>query len=1148
VGWRRSVMADRRFQYHLDVLRADAEVRKVFSDPGQQRRRVLRWVALFFLLFLPTWGLVFLQDVVSWSSLKQDIQIHFPLTRPTQPAHPEHNGRHSTAAIQANMLLSDNAVAGLGPTTPCKSNLPLPYAAMADGDIPRRVFGHIPAALAWAPRSLDHSCDTLGVIIPDWITLNQQDDGFAVTILEKDSRLEVNDFIRNAPVAPEIMPTIKLNMVGNDDGFIDAILLPGSQKTVLAEIIHATKSLQAMGACIDFSHLQKNALDRLIPFFEAFKAEFSQSSLRSCIVLHADGDNWKNREFVGGFDKVVLKMFHQPWVGSSPGPVAADTWFAETATAAMDIIGPDRLVAAVGNFAIDWVSGKPAPETIPYAEALSRISKFEADLQFSSNTSNSFSSFRDEDGALHKLWLLDAASAHNQLKMLRDLGIYNVAVWSMGQEDPGIWKVLASDQNDLESLAADLAVVRFENYVHYDGEGAFLTISAKQRVGLRTLGFDPLSGRVSNQSYSIYPAPYSIDRYGKADTKKLVLTFDDGPVREATQPILDTLQNMGVPAAFFLVGSSVMNAPDLVERMVAEGHEIGSHTFSHPQMDQVSAARVELEFSLLNKVIGGVTGYSTLLYREPFQRSGGPISATRVASLEVAQNAGLIIAGMDISSHDWEGLSAQQIVDTVIQQVETGAGNVILLHDGGLDRSATVAAVPMIITQLRARGYEFTTLSDLLGVNKNTLMPVTDSAAPVLDRISFAAVSTTQNAVMTVFWVVLSIGLIRSGGVLIFALLRRPNRPAKLSKQPKVSIIIPAFNEEKVIGKCIESVLRNDYPNYEVIVVDDGSTDNTLNEILKFKHKHNVRLVVQPNQGKWAALNRAILTLDTEIAICIDADTQICRDSISCFVRHFSDPQVGAVAGKIMVGNRSNLLTRLQSLEYSISQNMDRKAFDLINGMLVVPGAMGAWRVQALRDGGLFRKDTMTEDSDLTISVNRAGYRVIYDETARAYTEAPERVGQLLTQRLRWSLGMLQSAWKHKKSMVEGRAIGLVSIPDMFIFGYAFPLLAPIADFLFVLFLVRYLQEGGNMASPDLFWAYLALPVLEIVLAFVALVRDKDESLWNLLLWPAYRLIYRPLLYYSVIRSIARAINGRLANWGKQNRQGQDCSLVTQGR
>jgi cellulose synthase/poly-beta-1,6-N-acetylglucosamine synthase-like glycosyltransferase len=571
-------------------------------------------------------------------------------------------------------------------------------------------------------------------------------------------------------------------------------------------------------------------------------------------------------------------------------------------------------------------------------------------------------------------------------------------------------------------------------------------------------------------------------------------------------------------------------------------------------MDQISRTRVDLEFSLLDKIIAGAVGRKAMLYREPFQRSGGPISAARVASLEPALDRGLEVVGMDIVPRDWDGWSAREIADFVISEVQNDRGNMILLHDGGKDRSATVEALPLIISGLRDTGYSFTTLANLANTTRADIMPVAEGGYQTLDRVSFSMVAWMRHAVVTAFWVALAIGITRSLAVLVLSVLNwRGRRPVSLV-EPRVAVIIPAHNEEKVIRTCIESVRASDYRNLEIIVVDDGSSDNTLTEVFRFSHKQDVRLISQPNQGKWSALNRALLNVDAEIVVCIDADTQIERSAIRHLVKQFNDPKVGAVAGKIMAGNKVNLLTRLQAFEYATSQNVDRRAFDLINGILVVPGALGAWRRSALRKAGLFSDATMTEDTDLTIQVNRAGYRVVYEPRARGYTEVPERIGQLLKQRLRWSFGMFQSAWKHKRAVFEGRMVGLISIPDMFIFGYLFPLLAPIAD-LFVLVLLYNMVAGGwgeldttLAAQPTHYlWAYLTLPALEILIAAFALARDEDESLWSLLLFPIHRVFYRPLLYYSVIRAILRAATGRLASWGTQKRLGRDYSLATGG-
>ena len=442
-----------------------------------------------------------------------------------------------------------------------------------------------------------------------------------------------------------------------------------------------------------------------------------------------------------------------------------------------------------------------------------------------------------------------------------------------------------------------------------------------------------------------------------------------------------------------------------------------------------------------------------------------------------------------------------------------------------------------------------------MGATRAELMPVAEGGYQTFDRVSFSIVVWVQSAIVTLFWVALGIGVIRSLAILLLSILNWRGRSPVSLIDPSVAVVIPAYNEEKVIRKCIESVRASDYKNIEIIVVDDGSSDNTLNEVFSFSHKQDVRVISQPNQGKWSALNRAMLNVSSDIVVCIDADTQIEKSAIRHLVKHFNDAKIGAVAGKIMAGNKVNLLTRLQAFEYATSQNVERKAFDLINGILVVPGALGAWRVSALRKAGLFSDETMTEDTDLTIKVNRAGYRIVYEPDARGYTEVPERVGQLLKQRLRWSFGMFQSAWKHKKALFEGRAVGLVSIPDMFIFGYLFPLLAPLADLFVAIMLYKLLsgdwsgESTGMLGSQPAQYllAYLTLPVLELLIAAFALARDKDESLWTLLLFPLQRIFYRPLLYYSVIRAILRAITGRLFSWGTQKRLGRDYALATSG-
>ncbi|TNJ48379.1 glycosyltransferase [Phaeobacter sp. B1627] len=1132
-----------RFAFHYENLTSGRNALKVFDDPRQLRARRLRRVILALGFGLCLWAGLFLNGAVSWQTAYSDLSRYWGGENGAQ--------RRLTATSQP---LEHLRLASLQPqldTRPSCEQPRQPYlTAMADptNDV---VFAHLPTTFDWAHLSLKDSCNTIGVLVPEWFRITWDGTAAETTMENRYTRMAAEEFRRSSRLVPDLMPTVTLDPGQDKPGFFTT--LNSEAPNIVAGLVDKLLPLYAQGACFDFMELNSGDLRMLRPFLTALTAGFEAQGLQSCIVLSATESLWQDAGSMAFFDKVILKMFSEPWVGTAPGPLAPDAWFVETARLAAEALGHDKLVAALGNFAVEWVSGQPLPTVLPYAEAMDKIARAGATVRFSPKTSGSFSAFQDSVGLSHKIWLQDAATLHNQITALSALGISRIGLWSLGQEDPGVWTVLRGQQMTQDEMSADLAVVQLDNFVGYRGDGAFLRVETRQSPGIRQVRFDPETGRVASQVYDLMPRPYTMERYGKPAGRKVVLSFDDGPHPTNTAQVLDSLKATQTPAAFFVTGKSIMDAPDLLKRVIDEGHEVGAHTFSHPRMDQISKTRLDLEFSLLDKIVAGAAGRKTVIYREPFQRSGGPISAERVRPLEAAMARGFQIAGMDIVPRDWEGWSSREITDFVVQEVERGAGNVILLHDGGLNREASVAAVPLIISDLRARGYSFTTMADLLGTTRADLMPVAEGGHQTFDRVSFSAVAGAKTFAVSVFWVILAIGVIRSVVILVLSVLNWKGRQAVTLVSPRVAVIIPAHNEEEVIRTCIESVRASDYRNFEIIVVDDGSTDNTLNEVFKFSHKQDVRLISQPNQGKWSALNRALLGVEADIVVCIDADTQIKTNAITQLVKHFNDPKVGGVAGKIIAGNKVNLLTRMQAFEYATSQNVERMAFDLVNGILVVPGALGAWRVSALRKAGLYSDATLTEDADLTIQVNRAGYRIVYEPRARAYTEVPEQVGQLLKQRLRWSFGMFQSAWKHKSSIFEGRMVGLFSIPDMFIFGYLFPLLAPIADLFVGIMLYKLFMDGGageagssiGSQPSHYLWAYFTLPALEFLIAAFALARDEDESLWSLLLYPVQRVFYRPLLYYSVIRAVLRAITGRLASWGALKRQGRDYSLVT---
>ncbi|MFC6639829.1 glycosyltransferase [Sulfitobacter sp. JBTF-M27] len=1126
----------KRFAFHYELLETGSAEPIVFSDPLQGRRKRLRRRFVLVVTSLLLWTFFFFVGAQTTGSDPARTMGASATALPTQKG-------PALAAFAQGLPEVQRSASGT-----CEAEAP-PFAAMAAGASFSRVFAHLPVALDWAHLSLDKSCETIDVLVPDWITVTELANGFAIDLVSEDTRMPVDDYVAAAITPPELMPRIQVELWPVQSDFGTKIARDQTRRALVSDLNRALKAVGAAGACLDLDQLPRAARGEVQPLLDDVRQSLEEAGLRSCLIVSGNDATWVERDLTDGFDHVIVKLFYEPWVGSAPRPLSENTWFLERAQEAMAAIGYERLVLAIGTFGASWESGAPLPRRLSYGEALSAVTGAKAQLTFTEEVSGSFAAFRNAEGRRQKVWLQDVASAFNQLSILEQIGLANVGIWSLGQEDPGLWPLLKGQLTSARLDDPALSGVMIDTYVQYIGEGPALRVLDRAKFGFRTFEVDPVTGLVKNQLYEAYPEPYRLERYGAPAPGELVLTFDDGPHPEFTPRILDILEETGTPAAFFVLGQNVMNHPDILQRVVEAGHEVGTHSFSHPRMDQISALRTHFEHTLTDRAVAGTMGRTTRLYREPFLRSGGPISADRIEPLLTVQSRGQINYGMDVVPKDWLGLTSDEIATYVIREVEAGAGNVILLHDGGgSDRKASVEALPIIISELRGRGYSFKSIGDVMGFDEAALMPTVTGVQPIFDRISFAFASSTFNGLVLVFWVVLLIGLCRSAVILALAALRRRHRAVVGGPNPKVAVIIPAFNEEAAIGKCIESVLASDYPWLEVVVVDDGSSDKTLNEILEFKHKTNVRMISHPNQGKWSALNRAILTLDVDVAVCIDADTQVAPDAVSKLVTHFQNPRVGAVAGKIVVGNPINTLTRMQALEYVTAQNFERRAFDHINAILVVPGAIGAWRVAALHKAGLFCPETLTEDCDLTISVNRAGYRIVYDERAVAYTEVPQTIRALMTQRLRWSLGMFQSAWKHKKAILEARSVGLASIPDMLIFGYLFPLLAPIAD-LFVLILAYHLiagswsgevGEAAPLVSSEMLWAYLALPALEFLIATFAVLTERTAKKSLILMWPFQRIFYRPLLYLTVFRALLRALSGRLAVWGKSKRHGSD--------
>jgi cellulose synthase/poly-beta-1,6-N-acetylglucosamine synthase-like glycosyltransferase len=376
---------------------------------------------------------------------------------------------------------------------------------------------------------------------------------------------------------------------------------------------------------------------------------------------------------------------------------------------------------------------------------------------------------------------------------------------------------------------------------------------------------------------------------------------------------------------------------------------------------------------------------------------------------------------------------------------------------------------------------------------------------------------------------------------------RRQHRHAGEGYSPSVSIIVPAYNEALVIKNTINSLLASDYENYEIIVVDDGSTDDT-SEIVRenFSNDQRVRLFAAVAGGKAAALNVGLRYAKGDIVIALDADTLFARPTVGALVHRFSDPKMGAVAGNAKVGNRINIVTRWQALEYITSQNMDRRAFASLNCITVVPGAVGAWRRELIEQAGGFQSDTLAEDQDLTLRIRRMGYSIGYEEDAIAWTEAPDRLQTLAKQRFRWAFGTLQCMRKHLDALFRPRyrALGFIALPNVWIFQILFPLISPVMDLMLVYTLAvagldRWQQPKGysSTALQQVLFYYALFLAIDWVAASFAFLLEKKEH-WRLLWWLfLQRFCYRQVMYYVMIKSLAVATQGTTVGWGKLDRK-----------
>jgi cellulose synthase/poly-beta-1,6-N-acetylglucosamine synthase-like glycosyltransferase/peptidoglycan/xylan/chitin deacetylase (PgdA/CDA1 family) len=623
--------------------------------------------------------------------------------------------------------------------------------------------------------------------------------------------------------------------------------------------------------------------------------------------------------------------------------------------------------------------------------------------------------------------------------------------------------------------------------------------------------------------------------------RRLALTFDDGPDPRWTPEIADTLRRLRVPATFFATGEHVVEHPGVVADLRRDGFELGNHTFSHADLSTAGPLR-DLQISLTESAISGAAGVRPRFVRPPYSATPDAVDRDQAQAYAEIARRGYVIALANYDAEDWRRPGVDEIVRNATPPGKRGG--VILMHDGGGDRSETIAALERLVPELRARGFRFVGLNSLLGAARAQTNPPATGDQRIRGDMLIASLTVARllTDVLTALLVPIAIlAILRAVAVLGLARLhatRLRGQPGAVEFQPPVSIVVPAYNEAAGIERAVRSLASSDYPMFEVLVVDDGSTDGT-GELVDSLGLPRVRVIREPNRGKAEALNTAVSAARFDMIAAVDADTVFEPGTLAALIRPFADPGVGAVAGNTKVGNRRSLLGLWQHLDYITGFNLDRRLYDVLGCMPTVPGAVGAFRRSALLEVGGFSSDTLAEDTDVTIALGRCGWKVVYAQDARGFTETPGSLGGLWRQRYRWSFGTMQSVWKHRRALLrrrEGR-IGRIGLPYLILFQIALPLLAPLID-VFALYGILFLDPVPVLA----YW--LGFNLLVIAQGAYAFRLDRERP-WPLIALPLQTFVYRQLMYLVVMQSVASAVQGLRLRWQHVERSG-DIEVVTQ--
>ena len=1156
----------------------------IFIDTTGKRWRRIRRAALFLGVVTTVLALVLVGTLVLFPPVPPELPLavanNLPIARPTTGK----LGRFSK--VDRLRIAYRRKLATLtGQYGKVSSRRPemIPVIDVSRGAHPTRTNAIVAGFYVnWADNaftSLSRNYDKLDWVIGEWAFIAADADTLHLRVDRK-----VIDLLNSRP--PETRPSLFImlsNYVPGADsanGNFNAAVVrrflanPVARANAIHQLTGAVQQFGLAGTTLDMEGFDPAVQGEVLDFArELHDAMHRIGKLSTQAVAVRDPDAYIRQAGVVN-DKLFPMLFDEHYDAGEPGPVASQAFYVTQARRFARLVDPSRLILMVGAYGFDWNDAEAVQrhraESYDFQEIM-RVTRGEAGPRprFDPVSLNPYMTWTSRDSTDHVLWYLDATTAYNEMRVGHALGVAGHAIWRLGSEDPSLWNAVGVNGT---LLSADSLLRIPPSYnAEFAGTGEILQITYFPSDGRRNVRVDTVTGYIDGTTLVRPPVPYVIARTGgqARNRHRVALTFDDGPDPRWTPMILDTLRSRGVKATFFVVGQNVDTHLRLLQREYAEGHEIGNHTYTHPNMALQGERRDRIEIDATASLIETVLNRRTAFFRPPYFGDAEPTTADELVPVGIASRRNYWTIGLHVDGEDWKELPRDSIIRLVLSRrasinqinvsTQDSARNIVLLHDAGGNRVNTVAALGPLIDSLQARGDTIVLVSELAGITRDDAMPPlprSSAATRLLREAGWMLLGAIETALFWTFTVAVVLGIARLLFIGLLAIVQRvlqhQDRSQPTTFTPGVSVIVPAYNEEKVVVQTITSLLNQQYDGpLEIVVVDDGSSDDTADICQEaYGHHPMVSVYRKENGGKASALNYGIERARHDVVIGLDADTVFADDTVAELVQPLADPRVAAVAGNAKVGNRINLVTRWQALEYVTSQNLDRRAFSLLDCITVVPGAVGAWRRHLVQEAGGFREDTLAEDQDLTLAMRRMGYSVAYADGAVAYTEAPDTLRGLAKQRFRWSFGTLQCTWKHRDAFFRRRygSLGFIALPNVFLFQLLLPAISPVADLMFVLSIfsvwinaMDHRVDGrltyGLTNLEQVLTYYAVFLLVDWLAAMVAFLMEGEED--KQLTWLIFlqRFAYRQVMYWVVVRSFAAALSGRLVGWGKLERK-----------